>query len=54
MDISESSCTVTGLVGAGEVKLVFDFLLVGGAGNAWVDGFQLDFPEGQQFSMRLQ
>ena len=46
MDISESSCTVTGLVGSGEVKLVFDFLLVGGAGNAWVDGFQLDFPEG--------
>ena len=46
MDITGSSCAVTGLVGAGEVTLVFDFTLDGGAGYAWCDGFQLDFPEG--------
>jgi len=45
VDISGSSCTATGYVGAGQIKLQFDFTLDGGAGYAWCDGFKLTLPD---------
>jgi len=44
-DISGSSCAATGYVGAGQIKLQFDFSFDGGAGYAWCDGFKLTFPD---------
>ena len=45
VDISGSTCAATGYVGAGQIKLQFDFTFNGGAGNAWCDGFKLTFPD---------
>ena len=44
-DISGSSCTANAYPVSNGVKIVFNFKLDGGPGNAWADGFKLTFPD---------